>query len=313
MNGRFRFGLSLALIIGAAALPAGAATQLTLATGGTAGTYYPLGGAMAQIWNAKVGGVNVSVQATGASAENIRLINKKQVDLAFVQNDINHYAYKGIEVFKEKLPDFAVIAALYPEIVQIVVAADSPIKSVADLKGKRVSVGAPGSGVEANARQILESFKMNYTSIKPLFLSFAESADQFKNGQIDAFFVVAGAPTAAIQDVAAQHKIRLLSFTDAQIEKLADEYQFFSKVVIPARTYSGQAEAVTTVAVKATLICRPDLEEGLVYNLTKTLFENLGAMGHAKAKEITLKDAVVGISTPYHPGALRYFREMKVK
>lgn len=148
---------------------AGPATQLTFATGGTAGTYYPLGGAIAQVWNAKVPGLNVLVQATGASAENIRLINKKQVDLAFIQNDINHYAYNGIEVFKEKLPDFAVIASLYPETLQIVVAADGPIKSVADLKGKRVSVGAPGSGVEANARQVLSAFRLDYKKITPLF------------------------------------------------------------------------------------------------------------------------------------------------
>ncbi|MGE5551695.1 MAG: TAXI family TRAP transporter solute-binding subunit [Bacteroidota bacterium] len=313
MRKSFRLFLVFCAVLAVGVVPVLATTQLTFATGGTSGTYYPLGGGMAKLWNAKVAGVNVSVQATGASVENIRLIAKKQVDLAYVQNDINHYAYNGIEIFKEKITDFAVIAALYPEVVQVVVSADSKIKSVADLRGKRVSVGAPGSGVEANARQILSIYKLDYTKITPLFLSFAESADQFKNGQCDAFFVVAGVPNSAIQDVAAQHKIRILDFSNQILKKLANEFKFFSSVTIPANTYKGQTRPVKTVAVKATLICRPDLDDELVYNLTKVLFENLGEVGHAKAGEISLKGAVVGVSTPFHPGALKYFKEMKIK
>jgi len=304
--------LVLSLVL-AATLTTAAATQLTFATGGTSGTYYPLGGAMAQVWNKYVSGVNVSVQATGASVENIRLINKKQVDLAFVQNDINHYAYNGIETFNEKLPDFKVIAALYPETVQIVVKAESNIKSVSDLKGKRVSVGAPGSGVEANARQILGNVNLSYRDMQTFFLSFAESADQLKNGHIDAFFIVAGHPTAAIQDIAAQHKIRILNFSDKEIESLRKEYGFYSKVNIPANTYNGQTEAVTTVAVQAALICKSDLDETLVYNLTKTLFEHVNELGHAKAKEFSLQNAKDGISTPFHAGALKYFNEKGIK
>ncbi|HAH96950.1 MAG TPA: C4-dicarboxylate ABC transporter substrate-binding protein [Firmicutes bacterium] len=304
--------LVLSLVL-AATLTTAAATQLTFATGGTSGTYYPLGGAMAQVWNKNVPGVNVSVQATGASVENIRLINKKQVDLAFVQNDINHYAFNGVEIFNEKLADFKVIAALYPETVQIVVKAESNIKTVADLKGKRVSVGAPGSGVEANARQILGNVKLAYKDLSPYFLSFAESADQLKNDHIDAFFIVAGHPTAAIQDIAAQHKIRILNFTDKEIADLSKEYQFYSKVVIPANTYSGQTEPTTTVAVKAALVCNSALDETLVYNITKTLFEHLGDLGHAKAKEFSLPNAKVGISTPFHAGALKYFNEKGIK
>lgn len=303
--------LGLALAIGV--VSSGAATQLTFATGGTAGTYYPLGGAMAQVWNKQVAGINVSVQATGASVENVRLVNKGQVDLAFVQNDIADYAFKGVEIFKEKLPDFSVVAALYPETVQIVVRADSELRTVSDLKGKRVSVGAPGSGVEANARQILNTFGLTYKSITPYFLSFAESADQFKNGHIDALFVVAGHPTAAIQDIAAQHKIRILQFNEPMIRKLSTRYRFYSKVTIPANTYSGLAEETDTVAVKAILICRPGLDNDLVYNLTRSLYENVGQMGHAKAKEIKLEQAKVGISTPFHPGALKYYKEKGIK
>lgn len=297
--------------LGVLSQPAGAEQQLVIATGGTAGTYYPLGGALAQIFNSKVKNVNAIAQTTGASVENVRLIGKKEVDIAFVQNDITDYAYNGEEVFKEKLANFGVMASLYPEIVQIVVSADSNIKSVADLKGKKVSVGAAGSGVEANARQILNAYGLTYKDISPNFLSFAESADQFKDKHLDAIFVVAGAPTAAIQDISASRKVRILSIPRQMSEKIQKKYPFFSEITIPANTYSGQAEEVTTLAVRAMLIVRKDLDEGLVYNLTKALFENLPelANAHAKGKEIKLADALTGVSTPIHPGAARFYRE----
>ncbi|MGE5577026.1 MAG: TAXI family TRAP transporter solute-binding subunit, partial [Syntrophothermus sp.] len=255
--------------LGVLSQPAGAEQQLVIATGGTAGTYYPLGGALAQIFNSKVKNVNAIAQTTGASVENVRLIGKKEVDIAFVQNDITDYAYNGEEVFKEKLANFGVMASLYPEIVQIVVSADSNIKSVADLKGKKVSVGAAGSGVEANARQILNAYGLTYKDISPNFLSFAESADQFKDKHLDAIFVVAGAPTAAIQDISASRKVRILSIPRQMSEKIQKKYPFFSEITIPANTYSGQTEEVATLAVRAMLIVRKDLDEGLVYNLTK--------------------------------------------
>ncbi|HBL49449.1 MAG TPA: C4-dicarboxylate ABC transporter substrate-binding protein [Firmicutes bacterium] len=305
--------LILSLIL-AATITTAAATQLTFATGGTSGTYYPLGEAMAQVWSKHIPGINVTVQATGASAENIRLINDKKVDLAFVQNDVNHYAYKGIEIFKnERRADFKVIAALYPETVQIVVRAESNIKTVVDLKGKRVSVGAVGSGVEANARQILGNVKLSYRDLTAVFLSFAESADALKNGNIDAFFIVAGHPTTAIMDIATQHKIRILDFSDKEISNLRSDYEFYTKVFIPADTYSGLVPPATTVAVKAALVCNSDLDEALVYNLTKTLFEHLRELNHAKAKEFSLLHAKIGISTPFHTGALRFFAERNIK
>lgn len=303
--------LGLVLAIGAVSSQA-ATQQLTFATGGTAGTYYPLGGAMAQLWNKEVPGINVSVQATGASVENMRLISKGQVDLAFIQNDITHYAYNGTETFKEKIRNFKVIGALYPETVQIVVREDSPYKTVSDLKGQRVSVGAPGSGVEANARQILSTFGLKYQDISPFFLSFAESADQLKNGQLDAVFVVAGHPTAAIQDIAAQHKIRVLEFSDSMVAKLSSKYRFYSRVTIPAGTY-GMAGGVKTVGVKAILVCRPSLSNDLVYNLTKQLYENAYQLGHAKAREIKWELAKEGLSTPIHSGALKFFKEKGLK
>ncbi|HHY92270.1 MAG TPA: TAXI family TRAP transporter solute-binding subunit, partial [Firmicutes bacterium] len=162
--------------------PAAQGTKMILATGGTAGTYYPLGGALAQIWNSKIQGYNVTAQATGASVENLKLLDKKEVELALTQNDIAEYAAKGIEAFKDKpLTSARGVATLYPEVIQIIVPADSPIQSIKDLKGHKVSVGAPGSGNEANARQILETFGLTYKDIEPFYLSYAESADQFKD------------------------------------------------------------------------------------------------------------------------------------
>ncbi|SMD06211.1 TAXI family TRAP transporter solute-binding subunit [Sporomusa malonica] len=289
-------------------------TQMILATGGTAGTYYPFGGAMAQIFNSKAQNVNVTAQATGASVENLRLVNKKEAELAIVQSDMLDYAYNGKESFKEKLPNLTGIAVLYPEIIQLVVRADSGINSIADLKGKKVGVGAPGSGTEANFRQLIDVFGMDYKALTPQYLSFAESADQFKDKHVDAFLVTAGIPNSAIQDISAQHNIKILSLADDKIAQLTQKYPFLAPVTIPANTYKGQTEAVKTVAVSATLIVSPQVKDDVVYNITKALFENQAdlARAHAKGKELSLESAVKGMSVPFHPGAAKYFKEKGV-
>ncbi len=306
--------LTLCLVLAVASSSSAAVAQLVMATGGTAGTYYPLGGAMAQLINSKVKDVNITVQSTGASIANLRMINTKEVDLALVQTDTADYAWNGTEFFEKdgKLQGFGVIASLYPELIQIAVSADAGINSVADLKGKRVSVGAPGSGTEANARQILEACGLAYKDLRQVqYLSFAESAEAFKDKHIDAFFVTGGIPNAGIQDVATQHRIKILPVADDMFKNLHDRYGFYGQAVIPAGTYINQTEAVTTVAVQAMLIVRADLDAGLVYAMTRALFENLPelATAHAKGKEISLASALSGVSTPLHPGVEKYFRE----
>ncbi|HHX25243.1 MAG TPA: TAXI family TRAP transporter solute-binding subunit [Firmicutes bacterium] len=297
------------------AVPSLAATaQLVMATGGTAGTYYPLGGAMSQIINSKVKDVSVSVQSTGASVANIRMIENGEVDLALVQTDIADYAWNGTEMFKDggKLQKFAVIASLYPELIQVVVREESGIDSIADLKGKKVSVGAPGSGTEANARQLLETYGLAYKDLGQVqYLSFAESAEAFKDRHIDAFFVTAGIPNAGIQDTATMHKIKVLFVTDEMFKKLHSTYGFYGQATIPADCYINQTELVQTVAVQAVLIARRDLDTDAVYKMTAALFDNLPelATSHAKGKEISLEGALTGVSTPLHPGAEKYFRE----
>ncbi|HXL03672.1 MAG: TAXI family TRAP transporter solute-binding subunit [Firmicutes bacterium] len=297
------------------AVPSLAATaQLVMATGGTAGTYYPLGGAMSQIINSRVKDVNVSVQSTGASVANIRMIQNGEVDLALVQTDIADYAWNGTEMFKDdgKLQNFSVIASLYPELIQVVVRAESGIESIADLKGKKVSVGAPGSGTEANARQILEIYGLTYKDLAQVqYLSFSESAEAFKDKHIDAFFVTAGIPNAGIQDTATMHKIQILAVPDDMYKNLHNKYGFYGQALIPAGCYINQTEPVRTVAVQAVLIARRDLDADVVYEMTAALFENLPelATAHAKGKEVSLEGALTGVSTPLHPGAEKYFKE----
>jgi TRAP transporter TAXI family solute receptor len=193
--------IAVLFVIGMVVPVYAADTKLVLSTGGTAGTYYPLGGAIARIWNTKIPSMNVTAQTTGASAENIRLINKKESELALVQSDTLDAAFNAKAPFTEAIKSMSVIAVLYPEIIQVVVRTDSPIKSIADLKGKKVGVGAPGSGTEANFRQLMDIYGLAKDDVKSQYLSFSESAEQFKDRHIDAFIVTAGIPNAAIMDI----------------------------------------------------------------------------------------------------------------
>jgi TRAP transporter TAXI family solute receptor len=308
--------LALAMVLVLSIALTGCATQdtnLILATGGTSGTYYPFGGAMAQIFNSKIEGMNVTAQATGASVENLKLIGKKEAELAIVQNDMTDYAYNGLESFKDgKIENVRAIATLYPEVIQIVVSADSGITTMQDIKGKKFSVGAPGSGVEANARQILDVQGMTANDFAANYLSFSESADSLKDKHIDGFLFMSGIPNAAIQDTATTSQLKFISLPADVVTQLTTKYPFFTAFTIPAGTYNGQTEAVNTVAVKATLIVGSEVSEKAVYDITKALFENQPelATSHAKGKELKLEEAVKGISVPFHPGAEKYFKEV---
>jgi len=306
----FSVCVAVLFVIGAVA-SVQAADNLVLATGGTAGTYYPFGGAMAKIWNSKIKDMNVTAQTSGASGENVRLINKKEVELALVQSDTLDFAYNAKEAFKEPLKGMTVIATLYPEIVQVVVAAGSPIKSFADLKGKKVGVGAPGSGTEANFRQLLDAYGMKKEDVNAQYLSFSESAEAFKDKHIDAFIVTAGIPNSGIMDVSTQNEIRILDIPSDVAGKLTQKYPFLAAVKVPANTYKGQTADVSTVAVNAVLIAGNQLKDDMVYNLTKALFESQAelASAHAKGKELNAQYAVQGVSIPFHPGAVKYYKE----
>lgn len=291
---------------------------LSIATGGTGGTYFPLGGAMASIFNSNVPGVTANAESTGASVANIDLVSQGESELAFIQNDITYYAYTGTEMFADRpaaIENIRGMAVLYPEIIQIVAAADSGISSVEDLAGKNVAIGAPGSGTEANARQILEIHGLSYDDLgKADFLSFAEAADQLKNKQIDAAFVTSGIPTAAITEVATTSDIMIVPFDSAKIAELASAYPFYVEVTIPGGTYPGNDGDIVTTAVQAMLVVPEDLPEGLVYNMTRAMFENQQVIidTHDRGNDITLDTALSGMPIELHPGAARYYEEMGV-
>ncbi len=318
--------LAVGLILGAAGVDAQPRRFLNIATGGTAGVYFPLGAALARMWTERVPGVQATSQATGASVANIRLLSRGDVDVAFAQNDIVYYAYHGIEMFsRDPQTRLRGMAMLYPETIQVVTLQAKGIASVADLAGKRVAVGAPGSGTEVNARQILRLYDIGYVQTRHIhglpktvtaeFLSFAEAADQLKDGVIDAAFLTAGIPTAAIQDIAAVRDIRILPIPAPVAARLRERYPYYTPQTIPPNTYRGQTEAVPTVAVMAMLITRADLPEDLVYALTKALWENVTVLqqAHARGRDIRPETARQGMPIPMHAGALRYYREQGIR
>ena len=285
---------------------------INIATGGTAGTYYPIGGAMAEILNKAIPGMNASAQSTGATVANINMLKDGSVDLAIVQNDITYYAVNGTEMFKDKkVENLRGIAALYPETCQIITLESTGIKSIADLKGKRVAVGAAGSGAEANARQILEAYGITYDDIDEQFLSFGEAAGALKDGNVDAAFVTAGFPTAAVQDITSQNKVRLLPIEADKADALIAKYPFYTKTVIPAGTYAGFDEEVPGISVMAMLVATDKVDEKLGYDITKALFDNLEKLqaAHSAAKHITKENAKNGMSIELNAGAERYYKE----
>ena len=232
-----------------------------LATGGTGGTYYPFGGAIANIWNTKVENMNVTAQATGASAENLRLINKGEAEYAIVQNDVMDYAYNGTDLFAgEKLANIMTIGTLYPEVVQIAVSKDSGIKSVADFKGKRISVGDAGSGVEFNAKQIMEGYGLTFDDIKKSNLSFKESAEGIQNGTLDGCFVTAGVPNAALQELAFTAGLTLVPVDGEAAKKICEKYGYYTQTTIPGGTYKGTDDDTPALAIKATLAVNSKLD-----------------------------------------------------
>lgn len=284
---------------------------LNIATGGTSGTYYPLGGALAELLNNNIKGMNASAQATGAAVANINMLKDGSVDLAFVQNDIAYYAENGTEMFKDnKVDTIRGIAALYPETIQFVTTADTGITSVSQLKGKRVAVGASGSGSEANARQILAAYGITYDDIEPQYLSFGEAVDALKDGNVDAGVVVAGFPTAAIQDLSANKSAVVLDIDAATAAKLKEQYPYYNAITIPAGTYPGQETDVNTICVKCILIGTDKLSDDMGGEIAKILYSNLDRMtaAHAVGKYITKDTALEGMSIKMNAGAEKYLK-----
>ena len=288
-------------------------TTLTLATGGTAGTYYAYGGALANVVNANTD-VKVSAISSGASAANILQISGGSADLAIVQNDVAYYAYTGTDLFATQgaQTDIRIVGYMYSEVCQIV--AREGINSIEDLRGKRVSVGDAGSGVEFNAKQILGAYDISFNDIQKQNLSFADSADAIKDGTLDAFFCTAGAPTTAIVELATTTDINLLSLDAAHIAALQADYDFYKSYTVPAGTYNGIDTDTLMVTVKATLIAHKDVSADAIYDLLNATFENATTTNHAKFAELNFADCFDACETstvPFHAGAIRYYNENK--
>lgn len=292
----------------------GAATKLTMGTGGTAGTYYGYGGILGNQIKTSTG-ITVNVVSTDGSKANILGIDTGNYQLGTVQSDVMAYAWEGSRSFEKegKIESFRVIGGLYAEAVQLVTM-DPNIKSVADLRGKKVSIGAAGSGVYFNAVDILAAAGMTENDIIPQYQSFADSADNLKDGKIDAAFIVAGAPTPAIQELCTASKAYLVPIDGDIAATLMNSSSFYTTYKIPANTYNGQTTDVTTVTVKATLIVSADTSEEDVYNITKAIFDNKDTItaAHAKGAELSLENATQGMAAPFHKGAAKYFAEKNI-
>ena len=290
------------------------ATQkfINIATGGTAGTYFPIGGAIADVLNKNVPGANASAQSTGAAVANVNLLKEGKVEIAFLQNDIAYYAVNGTEMFKDKkVPNIYGIATLYPETVQIVTLKKTGIASIADFKGKRIAVGAAGSGTEANARQILAAYGLKYEDMKVQYLSFGEAASALKDGNVDAAFVTAGFPTAAIQDIATQNDVVLVPVADDKADEIIKQYPFYTKVNIKKGTYAKQEADVPAVAIRCMLAVTDKMDEATAYDITKAIFTNVDRLkqSHSAAAVISKESAMDGMSIKLAPGAEKYFKE----
>lgn len=290
---------------------ASAATFMSVATGGTSGTYYAVGGALAAAVT-KDGKVQCTAETGNASVANANLVATKGIEVAFVQNDITYWAVNGQLMFKKPLKNIRAVAALYPEHIQFIVTKDSGIKKITDLKGKRVGVGAPGSGVEGDVQAIFKVVGLTYKDLKKAdFLDFSQTSDRFKDNQIDAGLVVAGYPTAAIMDLTTTKDVDLLNFDKATLDKLHKAYPFFVASKVPSGTYKGINHDTHTPAVMAILITHEDVPEQDIYNFLTGMYKNLKdiAAVHAKGKEIKLKTALNGLTAPLHPGAAKFFKE----
>ncbi len=301
--------LCLAMVFGLTAC--GGTGTMTMGTGGTSGTYYGYGGILGNQIKSSAG-ITVNVVSTDGSKANILGINAGNYQLATVQSDVMAYAAAGTRSFEAEgaLDTFRVIGGLYAEALQLVTM-DPEIKSVADLKGKKVSIGAAGSGVYFNAMDVLAAAGLTEADIIPQYQSFADSADALKDRKIDAAFIVAGAPTPAIQELCTSTTAYLVPIDGDIAAKLMTASPYYTTYKVPAGTYNGQTEDVTTVTVKATLIVSTSADEDAVYNVTKAIFDNIDAItaAHAKGAELSLQNATDGMTAPFHAGAAKYFKE----
>ena len=287
-----------------------------IATGGTGGTYYPLGGMLAQLISNQAELESVKLSATAesgnASVANTKLLARGEIESAFAAADILDAAYKGTGQFEgAPIKNIRAIGALYPETVQLVVRADSGINSFADLVGKSVSSGSPGSGQWQLLGDLLEAHGMSRDDISEDLSSFSQSVDKIKDGNLDASLITAGAPTSSVIDLANGHAIKIVPLNGPAIAKLQETQPYYVNAILPAGAYKGVDSDVETLAVRAIWATHADVSDDIIYAVTKALYENTETLGkvHPKGKEINVETALESVSIPVHPGAQRYYDE----
>ena len=298
-----------------AAAPAasGEKVNLVLATGGTSGTYYAVGGVLQTVLGPKLELSNITVESTGASVANVNMITDGEAQIAILQSDVINYAHEGTNAFEGEVEDNALwVAGIYNETVQIL--AKPGINTVSDLKGKTVCVGDVDSGTEINAWQVLSAAGLTKDDVNAVNGSFQDGVDQLKDGKIDAAFTVAGAPTTAIVEYATTNELNLVSLSDKELADIQAAYPFLIQDNLPVGTYQGQDKEITCVAIQATLVASKDLSEDVVYEIVKGMFDNKADLtaGHAKFDFLTPESASTN-TVPMHPGAEKYYKEIGVK
>lgn len=307
-----------ATLAGLASAPALAQDRVFfgIATGGTGGTYYPLGGMLAQLISntAELPDTKVSATAeTGnASVANAQLLGRGEIESAFVAADILDAAYRGVNQFEDgALDNLRAIGALYPETVQLVVRADSGIETFEDLKGKSISSGSPGSGQWQLLGDLLAAHDMAREDVSEDYSSFAQSVDKIKDGNLDASLITAGLPTSSVTDLANGHDIRIVPLAGPAIAKLQETQPYYANAVIPAESYKGVDSDVETLAVRAIWATHAGVPDELVQAVTKALYQNTETLGqvHPMGKQISLDKALESVSIPIHPGAEVYYNE----
>jgi hypothetical protein len=290
---------------------------VSIASGWVVGVYYPLAGAISNIAHKNLPDIKITVESSGASVANAKLIASGDADMAILQNDIAFYALQGVKpMFDKPVANMRGITSLYQEHCQIQARKDAKIATVADLKGKRVCVGPLGSGTEQNALQILEMYGMKFEDFaKVERLTATESSDYLKDGRIDAAFYSVGVGAAGLVDTAMTVDCVIVPVDGSQRDALMKKYPFFTKAVVTKGAYKGVDADVPTVAVMAILVARAEMEEAMAYQITKAIFDNIADIerAHAKGKELKLETALTGMSIPLHPGAEKFFKEKGIK
>lgn len=304
--------MSVLVIIGCLTGCGKSSSKIRFGAAGLGGMYHTFADTFTNLVTSKNKDYNLEVKTTAGSAANLRLLSKNYIQMAVAQTDLIHDAYQKTGIFKneKKTRGYSAVAALYTEACQIVVPADSSIKSVDDLQGKKVSIGEKESGTEQNAKQILSIYGLNEKLVNEVNLNYTNAAKQLKSGKIDAFFCTAGVETTVIGELAKQCNIRLISLDQRGIDKLKKSYGFYSECTIPKETYAKQSEDVKTVGVKAVLLASDKLPEETVKNMTEILFKNKQSIQYALPVDISLdeKSSVKGITIPFHKGAAAYYK-----